>query len=93
LEFIPWEDMEVRSDNLLWKTATPIMHDHHLYTEEEVFKFCIDMDFYFPGHFDNESIVFVPSPLKSSKVFDEMDRFWEKWVCMPRFSMNQKANT
>ena len=68
---------------MLWKPEKSVAHEHHLYSEEEVFKFCVEEEFYFPNHTKDGSVVFMPSLLKDSKLLDDMEKFWEKWVCLP----------
>lgn len=85
LEFIPWKDLRQRhqdqSDHsLLWRSEKSVQHDHHFHSEEEVFKFCIENDFYFPGHLSEGVLVFEPRALKSSRLLTEMKQFWEAWV-------------
>ncbi len=84
---IPWEklrtpDLSSPPKKMLWSPNRAIRHEHHLHTEEEVFKFCIENEFYFPSYLESNFIVFVPSLLKESKLLEEMrDFFWRNgWV-------------
>ena len=68
---------------LLWKPPKQLLLDHHLFTEEEVFKYCVETDFVFPGHKNEDSIVFVASELNKSSILHELDKLESLWVrCM-----------
>jgi hypothetical protein len=87
LEFIPWDDLRVTEAALpngkrLWRPKKHVAYDHHLRTEEEVFKYCVEADLFFPGYSEEDAIVFESSPLRGSKLIIEMEDFWEKWVRM-----------
>ena len=65
---------------LLWRSPKQLLLDHHLFTEEEVFKYCVEMDFVFPRHKKEDSIVFVASELNKSSILHELDKLQSLWV-------------
>jgi hypothetical protein len=76
---------------MFWNPEKAVTHEHHLHTEEEVFKFCLENKFYFPNHLEGNEIVFVGSLLKDSKLLENMQDFWEKWVGFPQLSYPQSC--
>jgi hypothetical protein len=71
-------------DELLWRPKRRLLLDHHLFTEEEVFKYCVENDFVFPGYEKDDgghSIVFVASELgKPTKILSELHMLEYLWV-------------
>jgi len=58
------------------------MHlDHHIFTEEEVFRYCVLHDFTFPGHLLEGSVCFQMTKLKDRAFVELIYWFWEMWVC------------
>lgn len=63
-------------DELLWRPKRWILLDHHLFTEEEVFKYYVENHFVFPRYErgdDGHLIVFVASELsRLTKICGEL---------------------
>ena len=70
---------------MLWPPPSRHFFDiHHLYTEFEVYDYCITRDWCFPGHFYHDAVVFALSPLQETDFLSQLMHFWDHWVC-PRF--------
>ena len=65
---------------LFWKPSKSLLLDHHLFTEEEVFKFCIENEFTFPGYREGESIVFIANELEKSQLMRQLSKLQTHWV-------------
>ena len=67
---------------MLWKPPSSNFFDcHHLFTEDEVYQYCVEKNWHFPGHFYRDLVVFALSPLKASRFVDDLENFWDTWVC------------
>src|SRR5438046_3447184 len=56
---------------MIWKPPSrQLFHSHHFHTEDEVYQYCVENQWYFPGHFIGEFVVFEILPLKDSKMVD-----------------------
>ena len=67
---------------MLWKPPSSNFFDcHHLFTEDEVYQYCVESDWHFPGHFYRDHVVFALSPLNASRFVDDLENFWDTWVC------------
>jgi hypothetical protein len=67
---------------MLWKPPSSNFFDcHHLFTEDEVYQYCVENDWHFPGQFYGDHVVFALSPLKASRFVDDLEHFWDTWVC------------
>lgn len=67
---------------MLWKPPSSNFFDcHHLFTEDEVYQYCVENDWHFPGQFYGDRVVFALSPLKASRFVDDLEHFWDTWVC------------
>jgi hypothetical protein len=74
---------------MLWKPASNEIFDcHHLYTEDEVYQYCIENNWHFPGHFLHNRVIFAASPLEATQFVSGLRRFWQHWVhliCITNF--------
>jgi hypothetical protein len=67
---------------MLWKPPSTNFFDcHHLFTEDEVYQYCVENDWHFPGQFYGDYVVFALSPLSASLFVDDLEHFWDTWVC------------
>jgi hypothetical protein len=67
---------------MLWKPPSSNFFDcHHLYTEDEVYQYCVENDWHFPGQFHGDRVVFALSHVKTSRFVDDLEHFWDTWVC------------
>ena len=67
---------------MLWKPPSSNFFDcHHLFTEDEVYQYCVENDWHFPGQFYRDRVVFALSHLKASRFVDDLEHFWDTWVC------------
>jgi hypothetical protein len=66
---------------MLWKPPSSNFFDcHHLFTEDEVYQYCVEKDWHFPGQFYGDRVVFALSHLKASRFVDDLEHFWDTWV-------------
>jgi len=66
---------------MLWRPPSPYFFDSHcLYTEDEVYQYCIENNWYFPGHMYHDKVVFACYPLKDSLLVDDFKNFWDRWA-------------
>ncbi|KAL7909982.1 hypothetical protein GGI35DRAFT_478861 [Trichoderma velutinum] len=84
LEYIPWTNLspDVRdpgSQRLVWRPEFRATFDHHLHTEEEVYRFCINKELYFQEYLRKDAIIFQQTPLKTSAMWGELHNYWMKW--------------
>lgn len=63
-----------------WHPSKATKFDHHLRTDEETYRFCVDLDIYWPNHLDNGHVLFALLPLRDSKFISELGYFWKDWV-------------
>ena len=67
---------------MLWKPPSSNFFDSHcLFTEDEVYQYCVENDWHFPGQFYGDRVVFAITPLKARRFVDDLDHFWDTWVC------------
>ena len=67
---------------MLWKSPSSNFFDcHHLFTEDEVYQYCVENDWHFPGQFYGDRVVFALSHLKVRQFIDDLAHFWITWVC------------
>jgi hypothetical protein len=89
IEFIPWRHLEpfqspsltelTKSERLrVWKPQKQLLWERHLYTEDEVFRFCVSSDYKFPHSASGTSIIFAISPISTFKFLST--NFWNDWV-------------
>ncbi|KAL3595536.1 hypothetical protein FPOAC2_09877 [Fusarium poae] len=72
LEFIPMTDLKTDGDLaqnpvVSWQPTKACPWDHHLFTEEESLKFCVEAQFEFPGHRGEDGIIFEAKELSESE--------------------------
>lgn len=83
-EVYPPLSHEIDTDQkwVLWKPPSQHFFDsHHLYTEPEVYQYCITNSWSFPGYsYPDGSVIFVLSPLEATQFVDDLKNFWERWV-------------
>jgi hypothetical protein len=69
---------------VVWKPQATISTDSHLlYTEDEVYGYCVMNDWYFPGHFVGDKVLFAMRPVEDTESFQSLRHFWESWVSGP----------
>ncbi|KAL6821136.1 kinase-like domain-containing protein [Trichoderma sp. SZMC 28015] len=84
LEFIPWSSLSLDmrdpgSQMLVWRPERRAKFDHHLHTEEEVYRFCVSNELYFQEYLHEDGIIFQQTPLKTSDIWGELHNYWMKW--------------
>jgi hypothetical protein len=66
---------------MLWKPPSSNFFDcRHLFMEGEVYQYCVEKEWHFPGQFYGDRVVFALSPLKASRFVDDLENFWDTWV-------------
>jgi hypothetical protein len=85
LEYIPLHQMTYSGgicdgSELLWRPLQQVAFDHHIFTEEEVFKYCVENDFMFPQHKKDDAIVFVAHELCTSSIREDLENLQNQWV-------------
>lgn len=65
---------------LVWRPERCLKFDHHLHTEEEVYRFCVNNELYFQEYRREDGVIFRQTPLKTSAVWGELHNYWMKWV-------------
>ena len=66
---------------MLWELPSRHFFDsHHLYTEFEVYSYCVTHDWWFPGHSYRGAVIFTRSPLEQTEFIKDLKHFWEYWV-------------
>ncbi|KAK0756696.1 hypothetical protein N5P37_010852 [Trichoderma harzianum] len=64
---------------LVWHPERRVKFDHHLHTEEEVYRFCVNNELYFQEYLHEDGIIFQQTPLKTSAIWGELHNYWMKW--------------
>jgi hypothetical protein len=81
--YIPFMD-QGNFTQLRWMTWKPIfqtpMGRHLLYTEDEVYQYCLLNRWYFPDHLCGEEVLFAMRPVEHTEFFVKMRDFWSSWV-------------
>jgi hypothetical protein len=71
---------------LRWVVWRPVSHTamgaHLLYTEDEVYQYCLLNNWYFPDHFCDEEVVFGMRPVDDTDFFIKINEFWSSWVSL-----------
>ena len=92
LEFIPFADLKIlpadalpssASDGAtyaLWRSEHRLHLDHHLYTEEEVYRYLVESSWTFPDHFHRGRVLFRLTLLADTSFLDDLPTYWDKWV-------------
>jgi len=65
---------------LLWHPPARLLLDHHLFTEEEVLRHCVETGFVFPEYECKGSIVFVASEFSQSPISQQTVHLQYLWV-------------
>ncbi|KAI9684106.1 MAG: Interferon-induced, double-stranded RNA-activated protein kinase [Trizodia sp. TS-e1964] len=81
LEFIPWEELDFKDPGLhaLWNPPMPILDfERHLYTEEDVMRYCVLNDFNFPGLYQEGKIAFFLAKIDENFI-DNFHKYWNRW--------------
>jgi hypothetical protein len=63
-----------------WRPSKACTWDHHLFTEEEVLKFCVETRFEFPGYRGEDGIVFEATELDESELRKARRDLHVAWV-------------
>jgi hypothetical protein len=80
---LPNRTGDVHMKWVLWTPASRhFFNCHHLYTEDEVYQYCIEKNWHFPGHFLGDRVVFAASPLEDTQFVHDLQSFWSHWVCL-----------
>ncbi|KAF5618387.1 fibroblast growth factor receptor [Fusarium sp. NRRL 52700] len=85
LEFIPMSELITDGDLAQspvtsWRPSKVCPWDHHLFTEEEVLKFCVEAKFEFPGYRGENGIVFEATELSESELCKTRQDLYVAWV-------------
>jgi hypothetical protein len=85
LEFIPMTDLKTDGDLaqnpvVSWQPTKACPWDHHLFTEEESLKFCVEAQFEFPGHRGEDGIIFEAKELSESEFCKARQDLQVAWV-------------
>jgi hypothetical protein len=69
-----------------WKTIPSTSTGSRLlYTEDEVYGYCITNNWLFPGHYHGDKVLFAMRPVEDTEFFSSLKHFWESWVStLPR---------
>jgi hypothetical protein len=81
--YLPHEADTNRADQrwMLWDIPSCNFFDfHHLYTEAEVYQYCVVNSWWFPGHSYRGAVIFALSPLNDTEFVEDLKNFWECWV-------------
>ncbi|KAF4450160.1 serine/threonine protein kinase [Fusarium austroafricanum] len=86
LEYIPLSELTTDGDLsedpiASWKPNKACPLDHHLYTEEEVLKYCIEAKFEFPGYRGENGIIFEATSLDESELCKARQDLEVIWPC------------
>ncbi|KAM3435356.1 hypothetical protein MY4824_004937 [Beauveria thailandica] len=84
LEFIPLDELANGGSisvgaEMVWEPAVRWSLDHHLFTEEEVYRYCVEANYTFPQHFSSESVVFIANHLEDSPILQQLDQLETLW--------------
>jgi hypothetical protein len=90
LEHIPWDELRPveRCDEPIFKTGSWMrwtsshadLYDHHLFTDEESFQYCVTNNWTYPNHSIDNEIIFHCIPLSSSQFTSQLPDYWGVWV-------------
>ena len=85
LEFIPLDELAIDGSisvgaEVVWKPVVQWSLDHHLFTEEEVFKYCVEANYTFPQHYSAGSVVFIANRLETSPILRQLEKLESLWV-------------
>ncbi|KAF5724191.1 Cdc15p [Fusarium mundagurra] len=85
LEFIPMSELITDGDLAQnpvtsWRPSKACPWDHHLFTEEEVLKFCVEAKFEFPGYRGENGIVFEATELGEGELCKARQDLHVVWV-------------
>ncbi|KAF4335300.1 fibroblast growth factor receptor [Fusarium beomiforme] len=86
LEYIPFSHLSTEDDLAQnpvasWKPNKACPLDHHLFTEEEVLKYCVEAKFEFPGHRGDNGIIFEATKLDESELCKVRQDLEVMWTC------------
>lgn len=66
---------------MLWRPPSSHFFECHcLYTEDEVYQYCVENSWHFPGHMYHDKVVFACSPLEDTLFVDDFKNFWDRWA-------------
>jgi len=66
---------------VLWKPASRWYFDcHHFVLLEEIHEYCVAKQWYLPGHFLEEDVIFAATQVTSSNFIPGLWKFWSDWV-------------
>lgn len=79
---LPYGDADQASIRwMTWKPASCHFFDsHHLYTEGEVYQYCVTKGWHFPGHLLHDRVIFAISALEANEFIQELKQFELHWV-------------
>ena len=90
LEFIPWNELhpvdesyQILSGSYLkvsWRPERKAKFEYLLYTEEDVYRYCVMNDFYFPDFLVECNLVFIVRDWQESDLVSNIDDYIQKWV-------------
>lgn len=92
IEYVPWEDLETCKPGHLeseimdyeyakWSNPQIARYERHLYTEEDIFAYCVESDYLFPDYVFQEHILFAISPITDMELEMRLyGGYWVHWV-------------
>jgi len=79
---------------VVWRPAfQTAMGAHLLYTEDEVYQYCLRNDWYFPDHFCDGEVLFAIHPVEDTDFFAKIKEFWSLWVSLNAMSCSSFVHT
>jgi hypothetical protein len=92
VEHIPWADLhpcsprhlleEFRGHRFMnWDPQKPMKFERFLYTEEDVFQFCVDFNVTLPDYLFQDRVLFILSPIAEFTFESLANDYWRHWVC------------
>jgi hypothetical protein len=95
LEYIPWEELNFteptnEKERALWCPGNPTAtFDYYLFTEEEVYRYCVTNNFVLSGLSQDGHLIFTMTEMEATEFVVDLQQYWEKWVCTARSVMNE----
>ncbi|KAF4471494.1 Cdc15p [Fusarium albosuccineum] len=84
LEYIPVSELRKEGELahhpvVSWLPSKACPLDHHLFTEEEVFKYCVEAEFEFPGFRGPNGVIFVATELDNTQLCQRRENIPLLW--------------
>jgi hypothetical protein len=92
VEYIPWANLHQCSPSHLlaefrgyrfmkWDPQKSMTFERFLYTEEDVFQFCVNFNATFPDYQFQDRVLFMLSPITGFAFESLANDYWRHWVC------------